>query len=233
MVSASPRLVRLCEKQLSYQISTKSVNLENNTMTTKGKIGVVIEEHFDETEYRRFNEFFPENGYEVEYISNLWNQPNLTFNGNDFEEKATVSIDFKDRKPKDYKGLILIGGYAMDRLRYQVAVKPGQNNQSPAVEFLREAVKTMDAGDLKIGTICHSMWLFCADPELIKGRKVTCAHNIICDVENAGGEIVYQGEETAVTHIDRGLISGRHPGVLEEFIQVFLSELEKKETVTL
>ncbi len=201
------------------------------TTTNKGKIGVVIEEHFDETEYRRFNEFFPANGYEVEYISNLWNQDKLTFNGNDHEEKATVTIDFKDIKPTDYQGIILIGGYAMDRLRYQVNPKPGQPNQSPAVEFLRQAVKVMDEDKLKVGTICHSMWLFCADVDLLEGRKVTCAHNIICDVENAGGIVIYAGEETASTYVDGSLISGKHPGVVEEFMQLFLQEIEKESEV--
>ena len=196
---------------------------------TKGKIGVIIEEHFDETEYRRFNQFFPEHGYEVEYISNLWNQPQLTFKGNDHEDEVTVTIDFKDISLSNYQGIILIGGYAMDRLRYQVNPKPGQSNQAPAVEFLRQAVVMMDLDNLKIGTICHSLWLFCADVELLKGRKVTCAHNIICDVENAGGIIVYEGEETAATHIDGSLITGKHPGVVEEFMQVFLEEINKKQ----
>ncbi len=192
----------------------------------KGKIGVLIEEHFDETEYRRFNEFFPENGYEVEYISNLWGQPQLTFKGNDHEEVVTVTLDFKDVKSEDYRGIILIGGYAMDRLRYQTQMKPGQPNQSPGVDFLRQTVQLMDEHHLKVGTICHSLWLFCADPELLKGRHVTCAHNIACDVENAGGILVYKGEETAATHIDGSLITGRHPGVVEEFMQVFLQELD-------
>ncbi len=199
------------------------------TPEKKGKVAVIVEEHFDETEYRRFNQFFPENGYDVEYISNLWGQDSLTFNGNDHEEKVTVSIDFKDIQPTDYKGIILVGGYAMDRLRYQVQVKPGQKNQSPAVEFLRKAVVEMDNDHLKIGTICHSLWLFCADPELLEDRKVTCAHNILCDVENAGGIVVYdQNGETAATYIDDGLITGRHPGVVEEFMQVFLAELDHK-----
>ena len=192
---------------------------------TKGKIGVIIEEHFDETEYRRFNEFFPEYGYEVEYLSNLWGQPQLTFTGNDHEEEATVTVDFKDVSPADYQGIILIGGYAMDRLRYQVNPQPGKPNKSPAVEFLRHAVEMMDEHSLKIGTICHSLWLFCADVKLLKGRKVTCAHNIICDVENAGGIIIYEGEETAATYVDGSLITGKHPGVVEEFMQVFLQEL--------
>ncbi|MEM8778184.1 MAG: DJ-1/PfpI family protein [Cyanobacteria bacterium P01_G01_bin.49] len=197
------------------------------TTEVKGKIGVLIEEHFDETEYRRFNQFFPENGYEVEYLSNLWGQPNLTFKGNDHEEEVTVTVDFKSVKPDDYHGIILIGGYAMDRLRYQVNPQPNQLNNAPAVEFLRESVTLMDQDILKIGTICHSLWLFCADPNLINGRKVTCAHNIICDVENAGGVIIYDGEETAATYIDGSLVTGRHPGVVEEFMQLFLEEMNQ------
>ena len=196
-------------------------------MSTKGKIGVLIEEHFDETEYRRFNEFFSQHDYDVEYISNLWEQPQLTFNGNDHEESAVVSVDFKDRKPGDYQGIILIGGYAMDRLRYQPNPEPGKPNTSPAVEFLRQAVVMMDEGTLKVGTICHSLWLFCADPELLKGREVTCAHNIICDVENAGGVVIYDGNQTAATHIDGSLISAQHPGVVEEFMAVLLEEVNK------
>jgi putative intracellular protease/amidase len=195
---------------------------------TKGKIAVVVEEHFDETEYHRFNEFFPKQGYEVEYISNLWNQPSLTFNGNDHTAQVTVTVDFKDVKSTDYLGILLIGGYAMDRLRYQVEVQPGKPNQSPAVEFLREAVQAMDQDRLTIGTICHSLWLFCADPSLIKGRKVTCAHNIICDVENAGGTVVYENGETVASHIDGNLITGKHPGVVEEFMQIFLDNIHKK-----
>ena len=197
----------------------------------KGKIGVLIEAHFDETEYRRFNEFFPEHGYMVEYISDLWGQNQLTFTGNDHEEEATVSIDFKHVLPTDYVGLILIGGYAMYRLLYQVSPRKDQPNQSPAVQFLRQAVKAMDEGVLKVGTICHSLWLFCADPELLRNRQVTCAHNIICDVESAGGVVVYEGEEAAVTHVDRNLITGRHPGVVEDFLRLFLVELEKKQGV--
>jgi protease I len=193
----------------------------------KGKIGVLIEEHFDETEYHRFNEFFPEHKYKVEYISYLWGQKQLIFKGNEHTAQVTVTIDFHDINLSDYKGILLIGGYAMDRLRYQINPKLGQPNCSPAVEFLRQAVKKMDEGKLKIGTICHSLWLFCAAPELLKGRKITCAHNIICDVENAGGIIIYEDDKTADVYVDGNLISSKHPGVVEEFLQTFLNEIEK------
>ncbi|MEH2406070.1 hypothetical protein [Nostoc sp.] len=49
----------------------------------QGKIAVLIEEHFDEIEFRAFNSFFPKNGYEIEYVSHLWNQDKLTFKGID------------------------------------------------------------------------------------------------------------------------------------------------------
>jgi protease I len=195
--------------------------------TNKPKIAVLTEAHFDETEYRIFNEFFPANGYEVEYVSYLWNQPSLEFKGNDFTEDAKVTTCVSKVQPTDYKGILLIGGYAMDRLRYEENVTPGGKNNAPAVQFLRKAVEAMDAGKLKIGTICHSLWLFCADPALMKGRKVTCAHNILYDVQNAGGEIVFENNQTKDINIDGGLITGRHPGVAEAFVNVFLQQLQE------
>ncbi|RCJ19652.1 thiamine biosynthesis protein ThiJ [Nostoc minutum NIES-26] len=201
------------------------------TTKSKGKIGVLIEEHFDQTEYRKFNEYFPKQGYEVEYISHLWGNSQLTFGSNpdngEVEDHVVVTTEVNDIEPSDYKGIICIGAYAMDRLRYQVTVNKGQKNQAPAVVFLRKAMKT---NGLKIGTICHSLWLLCADSDLLKGRKVTCAHNIICDVENAGAEVIYDNDVTADLVIDGDLISGKHPGVVDRFMEVFINEIEQQET---
>jgi len=198
----------------------------------KGKIAVVVEDHFDSTEYRRFNEYFPTRGYEVEYVSHLWGNPALHFGSNPennkVEEQVTVTTEINNVDPSDYKGIILIGAYAMDRLRYQTNIKKGQKNQAPAVVFLRKAM----AQEAKVGTICHSMWLLCADSDLLKGRKVTCAHNIVCDVENAGGEVIYTSDDqTADLVIDGNLISGKHPGMVEEFMKTFVEEIEKREVI--
>jgi putative intracellular protease/amidase len=193
---------------------------------SKGKSAVLLAEHFDPTEYRRFNEYFPAHGYDVEYISHLWGNPSLHFGSNPEDdqvgEHVTVTTEINDVAPSDYKGIILIGAYAMDRLRYQVKVKRGEKNMSPAVVFLRKAMQQ----NSNVGTICHSMWLFCADPDLLAGRKVTCAHNIICDVENAGGEVVYDGEESAELVLDGNLISGKHPGVVDQFMEAFVKKIE-------
>ncbi|MEH1935529.1 MAG: DJ-1/PfpI family protein [Nostoc sp.] len=193
-----------------------------------GKIGVLIEEHFDEIEFRAFNSFFPKNGYEIEYISHLWNQDKLTYKGIGLIEEVTVTVEVNDIEATDYEGIILIGAYAMDRLRYEEYPKQGQPNQSPAVRFLRKAVKAMDAGKLKIGTICHSLWLLCADPELLKNREVTCAHNILCDVQNAGGIIIFDGDGTKNLHIDGNLITAKHPNVVAEFMEVFLKAINEQ-----
>jgi protease I len=194
----------------------------------KGKIGVLIEDHFDVTEYRKFNDYFPRAGYEVEYISHLWGNPELRFGSNPdngfVEEHVTVKVEVDNLNPADYKAILCIGAYAMDRLRYQTHVVKGQPNQAPAVKFLRKALKTEG---LKIGTICHSLWLFCADSALLKGRRVTCAHNLVCDIENAGGEVVYQGDGTADLVIDGDLISGKHPAVTDRFMEALVLEIEK------
>ena len=112
---------------------------------SKGKIGVIIEEHFDATEYKRFNEFFPEHGYEVEYISHLWGNESLKFGSNPendvIEFHATVTTEINDVKPSDYKGVICIGAYAMDRLRYQVSVKKGQKKYSSSGRIFKKSCK--------------------------------------------------------------------------------------------
>jgi len=195
---------------------------------SSGKIGVLIEDHFDATEFRRFNEYFPKRGYDVEYLSHLWGQPSLRFGSNPdngvVEEHVTVTKEIGTAEPAEYKGIICIGAYAMDRMRYQPTITKGQVNQAPAVAFLRKASRTPG---LKLGTICHSLWLFCADRDLLTNRKVTCAHNIVCDVENAGAEVVYEGDGTADLVIDGDLISGKHPAVVDEFMAAFVDAIEK------
>ncbi|CAH2602369.1 Thiamine biosynthesis protein ThiJ [Rhodovastum atsumiense] len=194
----------------------------------RGRIGVLIEEHFDQTEFLKFNDFFPAHGYQVVYLSHLWGNPSLHFRANPDDGRigaeVTVTTEVETADIRDYRGILLIGAYATDRLRYQANPRKGQPNMAPAVRFLRRAVATPG---LKTGTICHSLWLFCADRSLLAGRRVTCAHNIICDVENAGGEVVYDGDQTAELVIDGDLISGKHPGMVDSFMRTYIAELEK------
>src|SRR3984885_4446042 len=194
----------------------------------KGRIGVLIEEHFDQTEFKKFNEFFPQHGYQVVYMSPPWGNPPLHFLANPDDGVAdsdvTVTTDVDTVKVADYRGFLLIGAYAMDRLRYQLNPRKGEPNMAPAVRLLR---KIMATPDLKLGTICHSLWLLCADRTLLAGRRVTCAHHIICDVENAGGDVIFDGDKTADLVIDGDLITGKHPGVTDAFMAAYVAEIAR------
>ena len=194
----------------------------------KGRIGVLIEEHFDQTEFKKFNTYFPKHGYQVVYMTQLWDNPSLYFRANPddgvVDSNVTVTTDVDTVDVGDYRGFLLIGAYAMDRLRYQLNPRKGEPNMAPAVCLLRKIVA---ASGLKLGTICHSLWLLCADRTLLEGRRVTCAHNIICDVENAGADVVFEGDQTADLVIDGDLITGKHPGVTDKFMAAYIAEIEK------
>jgi putative intracellular protease/amidase len=127
--------------------------------------------------------------------------------------------------PSDYKGFLIIGAYATDRLRYTVKPEKGKPNDAPAVELLR---KIMATSGVKVGTICHSLWLLCADRTLLEGRKVTCAHNIICDVENAGADVQYGDDGTVGSVVDGDLITAKHPAFTDELLDLFLKEIEEE-----
>jgi protease I len=192
-----------------------------------GQVAVLIEEYFDPVEYRRFNEYFPALGLEVVYVSHLWGQPSLTFTSVPDQTKRTeqvvVSTEIATADPAAYRGILLIADYAMDRMRYQAVVRKGQPNQAPAVEFLRRAMR---AGTVT-GALCHGLWLACAAPETIRGRRVTCGHNIICDVENAGAEVVYDGDRTADLVTDGNLLTGRSPEILDAYLAAFTAAITR------
>ena len=111
-------------------------------------------------------------------------------------------------------------------MRYEEHPDKYLPNQSPAVNFVR---KLMENNKL-IGTICHSLWLLTVDPALIRDRKVTCAHNIIYDVINAGGQVIYEesNKDTVITYRDGNLVTGKHPGYVDQFCDLFLDTLKSE-----
>lgn len=202
---------------------TKPQLLKN--MKSPKKIAVLIESHFDGTEPGAFLNYFPANGYSVEFVSNLRGAKEKAFANNDDPSKMiTVTLDISTVNLSTYSGLILVGGYAMDMLRYEVHVEEGKLNEPVATQFVRKA---MAEKHLIIGTICHSLWIFTPAPDLLKDRKVTCSHNIMHDVQNAGGILVYDDKRKTLvsTHVDGNLVTGRHPYVVEEFMDVFYDRL--------
>ncbi len=67
---------------------------------------------------------------------------------------------------------------------------------------------------------------FMCRSHLLEGRKVTCAHNIICDVENAGADVQYGDDGTVGSVVDGDLITAKHPAFTDELLDLFLKEIE-------
>jgi putative intracellular protease/amidase len=196
---------------------------------SKGAIALLIEEHFDVPQFHAYQGFFPRHGYGLECVSYLWGQPQLRFCGNPQDgavrEHVVVTRDLLGLDPAQYAGVLCIGAYAMDRLRFQPKVEKGRPNQAPAVVFVRRA---LELGNIPVGTVDHALWLLTADHGLLRGRKVTCIPSILCDVENAGGEVVYDAQGVVAVHRDGMLVSARDGRVLDRFLETFLQAVEER-----
>ena len=94
--------------------------------------------------------------------------------------------------------------------------------QAPAAKQLREAMSFMYQEKIAIGSISHSLLLFSADLVLLKGRNVTCAHNIICDVKNANANILTSTNQNIDAHKDCFLVTAKRPGAVERFNHILL-----------
>lgn len=192
----------------------------------KGKIGVIVESHYDELELQYLQKRLPKEGFEMELISDLWNNSMLEFQGNECHDPIRVYKDLDDVNLGDYIAFFFLSGYCMDRLRYQQEPKEGEINQSKVVKLIcniAEAKKTS-------GTICHSLMAFNCAPEVMGKLEVTCSHNIIDDVINAGGTVIYQpsGVGTINVHEHEWLVSGKSNDNVEETIDCFIRKINKQ-----
>ena len=84
----------------------------------------------------------------------------------------------------------------------------------------------MSASCGKVGAICYSFGLLCAGCTLLEERKVTCAHNIICEVVNAGADFQFGDDCINGKVIDGDLITSKYPLFGYQLLDVFLKEIE-------
>jgi protease I len=173
-------------------------------MSLRGKkIGVLLESDFYEPEIFYYQHRFAEDGGEVHFLTRLWGQPALTFQGHEYRVPFECRESFEeldDAALESYAAIIVPSGMVSDRLRYteDVAKIP------PAVEFLKRvfAKKTIIKG-----IICHGLWLVAPAPELVRGRRLVCHNNLLGDARNMGA--VYVDEDIVV---DDDLVTGRTGG---------------------
>jgi putative intracellular protease/amidase/mannose/cellobiose epimerase-like protein (N-acyl-D-glucosamine 2-epimerase family) len=193
---------------------------------TKGKIGVVVESHYDELEVQYLQKRLPKEGFEMELISRLWEQDMLEFQGNECHDPIRVYKDIDTVKLEDYVAFFFISGYCMDRLRYQEAPEKGKPNHSPVVNLIRKIAKAKKT----TATICHSLMAFNCAPEVMKTLKVTCSHNVIDDVVNAGGTVMYQdgGVGTLDVFEYEWMVSGKTSSEMEQTVDCLIRKLNKE-----
>ncbi|WP_295459245.1 hypothetical protein [Synechococcus sp. UW140] len=89
----------------------------------------------------------------------------------------------------------------------------------------------MDQEKIAIGSISHSLLPFSADLVSRKGRNVTCAHNIICDVKNANANILTSSNQNVDAHKDCFLVTAKRPGTAEGFNHIFLECLAEIKSI--
>ena len=195
---------------------------------TKGKIGVLIESHYDELELQYLQKRLPKEGFEMELISRLWKDDMMEFQGNECHDPIRVytDIDAIINKLDDYVAFFFLSGYCMDRLRYQEKREKGKPNDSPVVNLIRKIAKAKKT----TATICHSLMAFNCAPEVMKTLKVTCSHNILDDVLNAGATVMYQPDGLGTRNVFEyeWMVSGKTSANMEETVDCLIRKLNRE-----
>ncbi len=173
-------------------------------MKLKGKkIGILFEGDFYENEIFYYKYRFPEEGAEIHFLTRLWGQEKITFEGHEYKVPMDCWESFEnmsDEELNSYAAIIVPSGMVSDRLRYTEDV----NKIPPATEFLKRAFAQKKI--LK-GIICHGLWLVAPATELVKGKKLVCHNNLIGDAKAYGA--IYTDEDVVV---DGDLVTGRSGG---------------------
>ena len=79
----------------------------------KNKIGILIESDFYENEIFYYQFRFKEAGYEVHFLSRLWGNNSITFNGHEFRAPFYCNESFETLTDKDldeYAAIIVPAG---------------------------------------------------------------------------------------------------------------------------
>jgi protease I len=183
------------------------------------KIGILIEGDFYEKEIFYYEHRFAEEGFEVHWLSRLWGQSSLTFQGHEYRAPFECHESFEgmtDEELRSYDAIIVPSGMVSDRLRYTQDV----NQLAPATAFVKRAFA--EKSILK-GIICHGMWLIASAPELVRGRPVVVHNNLVGDARNMGA--VYTDQDVVV---DGDLVTGRTGGHCHLFARKIIDLLAER-----
>jgi protease I len=160
------------------------------------KVGILIEELFDEREFIYPYYRVQESGLEPLVIG-----PESRAYKAKSGWMARADVAAHEVKAAELAGLVIPGGYAPDRLRRSADVL--------------ELVRTIDEAGKPLAAICHAGWVLIS-AGVIKGR-LTGYHSIKDDLTNAGADYV---DEPLV--VSGHLITSRGPADLPVWVRAFV-----------
>ena len=166
------------------------------------RIGVLIENMFEDSEYKKPAIAFKKAKHELVHVG----VKKGTVTGAKTGLKVKVEKAVSEVDTDDFDALFIPGGYSPDRLR----------SHDEVVTF----VKQFAATGKPILFICHGAQLLIT-ADLLKGRRVTGWKSIIQDIKNAGAK--YLDQEVVK---DGNLISSRYPADIPAFIKASLDKLK-------
>ncbi|MEI6705811.1 MAG: DJ-1/PfpI family protein [Methylococcales bacterium] len=180
------------------------------------KIGVLFEGDFYEPEIWYYQHRFMEEGIELHFLTRMWGQSSLTFNGHEYHIPMECHESFEgmsDSELKTYLAIIVPSGMVADRLRYTDDI----HKIPPATEFLRRAFaeKTIIKG-----IICHGLWLVAPAVDLVRGRNLVVHNNLIGDAKAYGANYI---DKDVV--VDDDLITARTGGHCHLFARKIIDTL--------
>jgi protease I len=181
------------------------------------KIGILIESDFFENEIFYYQFRFAEEGADVHFLSRLWGNEGITFQGHELRAPFYCHETFEnigDAELATFDAIIVPSGMVSDRLRYTDDV----NRIPPAAEFLRRAFANPNI--LK-GIICHGLWLCAPVVDVIRGRRLVCHNNLIGDARAYGAQ--YVDQDVVVDHDLVTARTGKHCHLLAKQLIELLS----------
>lgn len=168
------------------------------------KVAVIVDEGFEDSEYKKPVEALKGAGHK---ITNIGLKKGAQIKGKNKQEKTIIDKSVSEVSVDKFDALFIPGGYSPDRLR--------------AFEGPVDFVKKFVQSGKPVFAICHAPQLLINAQEL-KGRKITGWKSIIQDIKNAGAEFV--NEEVVE---DRNIISSRSPDDIPAFNNRILEKLEE------
>lgn len=166
------------------------------------KVAVLVDEMFEDSEFRVPYDRLRQAGHDVEIIGL---QAGKQLTGKKGKEKIEIEKAAADVREADYDALVIPGGYSPDHLRMSI----------DAVRFTR----AMAMANKPVAAVCHAPWML-IEADLADDLQVTSWPSIKTDLINAGARWI--DREVVV---DGNIITSRKPDDLPAFSDAIIRAL--------